>query len=220
MNHEEFITLLKNTHSFNSNQVLELKEVVERYPYFVSARLLLAKALHNQNDIQSKSIVNITSVYCNSRKWFYRYIYPEKSESNDSVRHARVPKSSGNYFDMIQNIDSEGGDPKQSLRILADKLKEARTLVVNQNVQKVNQTTLVSGSTDFLKLQDNKPIQEFQQIDLETITEDNAKKRIAEHNYLAAIEILKALNLNNPKKSVYFADQIRFLEKVILNTQK
>jgi len=31
---------------------------------------------------------------------------------------------------------------------------------------------------------------------------------------------LRALNLNNPKKSVYFADQIRFLEKVIANSKK
>jgi len=52
------------------------------------------------------------------------------------------------------------------------------------------------------------------------ITESNAKKLIAERKYKEAIEILRALNLNNPKKSVYFADQIRFLEKVIVNSKK
>jgi hypothetical protein len=52
------------------------------------------------------------------------------------------------------------------------------------------------------------------------LSECNAKKLIREHKYMEAIEILKLLNLNNPKKSVYFADQIRFLEKVIVNSKK
>ena len=38
--------------------------------------------------------------------------------------------------------------------------------------------------------------------------------------YEEALVILNELNLNNPKKSIYFADQIRFLEKVIANTKK
>ena len=45
------------------------------------------------------------------------------------------------------------------------------------------------------------------------------KKMIEERKYSEAIEILRSFNLNNPKKSVYFADQIRFLEKVILNSK-
>ena len=32
-----------------------------------------------------------------------------------------------------------------------------------------------------------------------------------------ALEIIKQLNLNNSKKNAYFADQIRFLEKLIIN---
>ena len=42
-----------------------------------------------------------------------------------------------------------------------------------------------------------------------------AKELIAAHQFSAAIEILERLNLNNPKKSVYFADQIRFLGKIV-----
>ena len=34
-----------------------------------------------------------------------------------------------------------------------------------------------------------------------------------------ALEIIKRLNLNNPKKNAYFADQIRFLEKLIINNK-
>ena len=45
--------------------------------------------------------------------------------------------------------------------------------------------------------------------------------RISQHDlekqkqYEKAINIFKRLNLKYPEKSVYFADQIRFLEKII-----
>jgi hypothetical protein len=52
------------------------------------------------------------------------------------------------------------------------------------------------------------------------VSEYQAKKLITERKFTEAIAILKQLNLNYPKKSVYFADQIRFLEKVIVNSKK
>ena len=37
--------------------------------------------------------------------------------------------------------------------------------------------------------------------------------------YDKALEIIKKLNLKYPKKNTYFADQIRFLEKLIINAK-
>ena len=51
-------------------------------------------------------------------------------------------------------------------------------------------------------------------------TETLARIYIKQGKYQKALEIIKRLNLNNPKKSVYFADQIRFLEKLIINNNK
>lgn len=48
-------------------------------------------------------------------------------------------------------------------------------------------------------------------------TETLAKIYIKQGKYEQALEIIKRLNLNFPKKNSYFADQIRFLEKLILN---
>lgn len=48
-------------------------------------------------------------------------------------------------------------------------------------------------------------------------TETLAKIYIKQGRYSKALEIIKQLNLNYPKKNTYFADQIRFLEKLILN---
>lgn len=50
-------------------------------------------------------------------------------------------------------------------------------------------------------------------------TETLAKIYVKQGKYSKAIEIIKKLNLKYPKKNVYFADQIRFLEKLIINTK-
>lgn len=48
-------------------------------------------------------------------------------------------------------------------------------------------------------------------------TETLAKIYIKQHRYEKALEIIKKLSLKYPKKNIYFADQIRFLEKLIEN---
>ena len=50
-------------------------------------------------------------------------------------------------------------------------------------------------------------------------TETLAKIYIKQGRYNKALEIIQRLNLNYPKKNAYFADQIRFLEKLIINTK-
>ena len=51
-------------------------------------------------------------------------------------------------------------------------------------------------------------------------TETMAQIYVRQGRYSQALEIIKRLNLDNPKKNAYFADQIRFLEKLIVNNNK
>lgn len=51
-------------------------------------------------------------------------------------------------------------------------------------------------------------------------TETLARIYIKQGRYSKALEIIRRLNLIYPKKSRYFADQIRFLEKLIINDNK
>ena len=56
-------------------------------------------------------------------------------------------------------------------------------------------------------------------MDESCFTETLAKIYIKQHRYEKALEIIKKLSLNYPKKNAYFADQIRFLEKLIINAK-
>lgn len=51
-------------------------------------------------------------------------------------------------------------------------------------------------------------------------TETLARIYVKQHRYDKALEIIKNLRLKYPEKNLYFADQIRFLEKLIINTKK
>lgn len=53
-----------------------------------------------------------------------------------------------------------------------------------------------------------------------SLTESFVRILIKNRNYSKAIEIISGLSLKNPEKSIYFADQIRFLQKLIINENK
>jgi hypothetical protein len=50
-------------------------------------------------------------------------------------------------------------------------------------------------------------------------TETLAKIYIKQQRYDKALKIIQQLSLKYPKKNRYFADQIRFLEKLIINSK-
>ena len=51
------------------------------------------------------------------------------------------------------------------------------------------------------------------------LTETLAKIYVKQQRYDKALEIIKKLNLKYPKKNAYFADQMRFIERLIINAK-
>lgn len=62
---------------------------------------------------------------------------------------------------------------------------------------------------EFNAADDDKPV-----LNEELFTETLAGIYIKQHRYQEAMEIIRSLSLNFPNKSSYFADQIRYLEKI------
>ena len=63
-------------------------------------------------------------------------------------------------------------------------------------------------------------IEDVENEDTGYFTETLARIYIKQGRYSKALGIIKRLNLVYPKKNRYFADQIRFLEKLIINNNK
>lgn len=64
------------------------------------------------------------------------------------------------------------------------------------------------------------PVIEEEPAEEEYFTETLARIYIKQGRYQKALEIIQRLSNNFPEKNAYFADQIRFLEKLIINNNK
>lgn len=195
MNTEAFIRLAKNPKLVEAIHEPELRRWTEKYPYFNQARVLWMKASQLASaDPVSDDELELAGLHTNDLRWLFFYLYPEMELSGEQPVHRRHDRFSGSYFDILNAASAEGGDAGESLKKIAQRLKESRAMM-----QKAESP-------------------EVQQPEIDRM-EEQVRLLIHDAKYSEAIEILKQLNLINPKKSIYFADQIRFLEKIIANSK-
>ena len=202
MTNQDFTTLLKNPQTVNQTEIPHLRELLDAYPYFTSARMLYLRALQQSDSIHFENALSQAALYAHDRRWLYYFVYPEKKPENK--KHIRSEKNTGDYFGMLNAVGQKGKDINQSLKMLAERLKKARLDVVSE--QNTKQEEKIEAKNLLFS---------------HNITEENYAEKlkllIQDKKYETALQILQELNLNNPKKSIYFASQIQFLEKIIEN---
>ena len=94
------------------------------------------------------------------------------------------------------------------------KNEEQRTPGSGLNLDMETTGAPVPGNLAELEENQHKPL------DDSYFTETLAHIYVKQKRYEKALQIIKNLSLKYPEKNVYFADQIRFLEKLIINTKK
>ena len=236
MNRTDINRYLTNPELVTNASSEELRRLVETYPYCETLHWIYLRALYVADDAMFEEELMLHGMHISNRRLFYNYLtYQDETDLNPTTVLAeggsqispltsQIPTT--DYFALEQNPEQ-----KQTLQQLAAQLKAAR-LARQANKQDetrdARQETRdgrwemsdLSDRSDGSDLSNNSQLLPLTTQHSSEITEEYAKKLIKEQKYLEAIEILRAISLNNPKKSANFALQIKFLETIINNHNK
>lgn len=72
-----FHHLLQNPNALNEEQLKDLHHIIDKYPYFQSAYLLLLKHYYNNNHIDFEDVLKLTVVYSTDRSKVRNYLRDE-----------------------------------------------------------------------------------------------------------------------------------------------
>ena len=91
--------------------------------------------------------------------------------------------------------------------------------LINTFIGQRQEKLVLSDTVYGPELNDQDDVSDRAQAEEACFTETLARIYIKQGRYERAVEILTKINSNNRKKSIYFADQIRFLQKLIVNSK-
>ena len=236
-------TLINHPELLGRDTLYELRSIVARYPYFQTARLLMLKNLYLLHDSDFGAELRRSVLYVSDRRALCRLIegYVDRVMDESEVAEApsvdrtmslidaflgTLPEEYGS--DKLVPIDAVGdyasrflmeeetashiaiNDESQDASTGGDSVLRALELMSqNETVAEVPVPTEVPAAAT--------PVSDAEMLDESYFTETLAKIYIKQRKYSRALEIIKSLYLQFPEKNAYFADQIRFLEKLIIN---
>ncbi|MCC8146679.1 MAG: hypothetical protein LIO93_09660 [Bacteroidales bacterium] len=246
MQAHRFIELLKQPELLNDEILQELGEILEDFPYFQAAHLLYTLNLKKVKDSRFYSSLRKTACYMGDRKMLFYHVerdffpFVEKLQGE----HQRLSESSFELIDFFLSHQANSQNPlsesETSVELLSTdylsySLKE-ETQKKEENQEIVQPLKHQDAIDRFLEEDEKAPIKidlkgpeevnEEVFPNLDTVDENSffsetlAKIYLKQKKYEKALEIIRKLNLIYPEKNRYFADQIRFLEKLIINTKK
>lgn len=161
---------------------------------------------------------------------FKNLIFIENDPLNDSeIDSQSTNKEKEETNDVSEDVSFE----MPNIYELEEEIKEIN-LVPLKHQEIIDQFIETSKTKSFLPAFDRKSIQEDKDLPLEDdnatkeseelgddvfFTETLAKIYTKQKRYQKAYEIIEHLSLKYPKKNSYFADQLRYLEKLIINSK-
>ena len=83
MNTKTFTYLLANSQKISAEEQNNLTKVLDKYPYFQSARALQLKGLKNDNSFLYNDALKLTAAYTTDRNILFEYITSEKFTQNE-----------------------------------------------------------------------------------------------------------------------------------------
>lgn len=226
----------------NRDTLYELRTLLARYPYFQTVRLLYLKNLFLLHDITFGEELRRAALYIADRKVLFYLIEGERFTITPSEGKEKSSDLLG-LDRTLSLIDAFlAGQPEEEQKDITQLPMDITTdytsylLTETEEAVPVEEIPSLKGQDlidTFLENNSDEPLLSSQERadepepeekepepeDESYFTETLAKIYVKQQRYSKALEIIKKLNLKYPKKNAYFADQIRFLEKLIINTK-
>ncbi|MDR1344249.1 MAG: hypothetical protein LBJ39_02735 [Tannerellaceae bacterium] len=239
MDADELHILMEDTKLLSQETLPKLKQLVDDHPYFHTARMLYLKNLAVLNDVQFGAELRKTAIYVHDRKMLYllieevRLIVEEYSSerTNDpfDIIEVFLQDKSGTESDpgiiFRQPVSQEyvipvfeGGETPEHPATL--KHADLINKYLNDNETKHGHRWRDMNDDTEHYVPDIQNNNDPKSLNDSYFTETLARIYIKQKRYEKALEIIRNLSLKYPEKNIYFADQIRFLEKLIINVKK
>mgnify|MGYP002624031133 CR=1 FL=1 len=223
----------------------QLRQLLERYPYYQAARLLLLRSLYETHDPSFGQELRKASVYVPSRRVLYNLIEGVRLKPVPESKVQHVNEDSEDALDRTYSLiddfltttqDVPQEQPKTRKRPVADAATDYIAYMLQIEEDSQTPTPQMNGAPYGQPLLDSfleqgrivihdQPDEELETpelgsemgLDSQIFTETLARIYIKQGKFDKALEIIRQLSLKYPKKNRYFADQIRYLEKLIVN---
>ena len=228
----------------DESTLAELRKVVSEWPFFHVARILLLENMLSVDHPGRESELRDQKIYLPCFKEIgaivddamscreAALISKDRTMSllNDFLGDADVAApliydmpASSDYLSFMGDTGGNEAKNADAARSGADSLIESFLSAGTEAFKAAVTDSAVDGSDDKCEVSSDECAGEALNSALNAglFTETLASIYIKQHRYSEAIEIIRSLSLNFPNKSSYFADQIRYLEKLIeLSKQK
>ncbi len=229
--------LVNHPEKLNRDTLYELRAIVARYPYFQTARLLMLNNMYLLHEPDFGIELKRSILFMADRRALCRLIEGEgRIEPDDRLLPEEpsvdrtmtlidaflgtLPEDALSPDPLAQSI--AGGDYMMQYLNDTDMSEEDTPLadIIGQLSGNVSESAETSESKASEASSPDDAINVLmpeETLDESYFTETLAKIYIKQKKYSRALEIIRSLYLQFPEKNAYFADQIRFLEKLIIN---
>jgi tetratricopeptide (TPR) repeat protein len=235
---EQILYFIENPLELNDQTLVDLKGIVEEFPYFQSAHLLYASNLLHENNYRFEAQLKFAAAHVNDRSVLYHLlndyeILKEKESKSDNSSLASGSEEIESSFsgDELIELDEEHEEDARSREVSSVErdsvlpiesqpyiLEDGDELDNKGEIDLIerfisNKPTISPLDPDFKKGHD---ISEGSaEDDEEFMTETLARIYVKQGYYQKAINAFKKLSLKYPEKSTYFAGQIDEVNKLL-----
>ena len=247
---ERIAELIKHPERLDRDTLYELRSMLALYPYYQNVRLLLLQNLYLLHDPTFDEELRRAAIYITDRRVLFDMIEAahykirprkEQAEPQQAPQASRTLSLIDNFLDSIPKESEKPAEPRRKptpadaavdyVAYLMETESEEQTAeksVPEMPGQDLIDSFIKSDKGRFVLNEepllappaDAAPNNETETPEDEYFTETLARIYIKQGRYSKALEIIRRLSLQVPKKNAYFADQIRFLEKLIINNNK